>query len=508
MRANFLDKKLLILLSSFLIGGLLLASVLVHPAISQSTTSQSTQPLPFTIATYGNAWNGELAFGVGNNSDGSGPSYLVVMKTDGTIEYLLESTNYSFPNFEVAKNIAQNTLLTQYNVVPGGSSSSVLLQAHILNYVTNTSVDYPNVYGHHEIDYDPINNTFLTFQEYTKTVNNNTYLFDKIVQLNATGSILWSWDTYDHIPLSEADPYNLTATINGETVIDFTHSNCLDWDYNNSIIYLNCRHTNTFYKIDQNTGNIIWACGQFGNFTLISENGTAVNSLWWHSHGTTQVAPDVFAMFDNDFDNETNPDDCQSRMIEVTLNETSMKAYVSWEWVAPKSYWSLALGYVARLPNGDRLGTFGMGTHQAAQNQPWDFNDTGAIIAEVNSTGSLVRTWTFPVGWYIYRAQPIIYSSTFPSPTPTPIATTPAPTNPPPTSTPTQTTPTPTVSVSPTVSPSTSPNVSASPTISPTVPTFPEKTLALMVTLIMATTTASALIFRARKKAQANNNPS
>ena len=383
---------------------LLIPISLMHTAFSQ------TFVLPCTITTSGNAWNGEIAFGLWQTSPSNGPvgSYLVVMKTDGTVEYLRQS-NASSPNYEVAKNLAQNTLMFQGEPIVGGATTSALLATHLWNYVTNTTVDYPNVIGHHDIEYNPINNTFLTLQEYVKTVNGTQILFDKIVELDASGNILWSWDTYDHIPLSEADPFGPTASYNGSTVMDFTHSNALEWDYNSSVVYLNCRHINTFYKINQTTSNLIWACGEYGNFTLLAGNGTQVPSLWYHSHGTYQVSPNVFVMFDNDFDNETNPTDCQSRMIELTLNEQNMSAWVSWNWTAPKSYWSFALGNTARLPNGDHIGVFGVPSHQRPENQPWDFNDTGAVMVEVNQTGSVVRTWTFPVGWAMYRVQPLTF---------------------------------------------------------------------------------------------------
>ena len=88
-----------------------------------------------------------------------------------------------------------------------------------------------------------------------------------------------------------------------QTAADFAQANSLDWQYADSIIYLNLRHTNTFYKINQTTGD------------------KSVSSLWYHSHNTKEVSHDVFTIFDNDIDNVTNPYDCYSRMIEVTLNE-------------------------------------------------------------------------------------------------------------------------------------------------------------------------------------------
>ncbi len=71
-----------------------------------------------------------------------------------------------------------------------------------------------------------------------------------------------------------------------------------------------------------------------------------------------EVAPNVFSMFDNDFDNETNPTNDVSRMIEVTLNETNMTASISWSWIAPQEYYSPYWGSVERLPNCDRIGDF------------------------------------------------------------------------------------------------------------------------------------------------------
>jgi hypothetical protein len=384
-----------------------------------------TFKLPCIISTYGPVWDGELAFGLFQTNPASGPtgSYLIVVQTNGSIEYMRQttSTGQEDVSYYVAKNFAQNTLLFDGEPYLGGASTEPIAATHIWDYVSNKTQDFPGVEGHHDVEYNPINNTFLTLQNYVATVNNNQILFDKIVEFDANGTVLWTWDTQDYIPLSEADPFNLTATLNGETVVDFAHANALEWDYNNSVIYLNLRHTNTFYKIDQNTGNIIWACGQLGNFTLVDSNGNEVTSLWYHSHGTRQVAPDVFAMFDNDFDNITNPDDCHSRLLEVTLDEQTMTARETWSWEAPISYWSPYWGDTIRLPNGDRMGVFGTPSHEFTQNQAYNFNDSGAVIVEVNPQGQVVRTYTFPVGWGIYRVQQITYP-TVSGVTPTPTA--------------------------------------------------------------------------------------
>jgi hypothetical protein len=383
--------------------------------------------VPCTVNTYGNAWNGELAFPL------QGPdntNYLVVMSTNGSVITMRQASGSNVYTGAVY-NIANDTLLYEGDPHDGGAGTAPVGATHIWNFSTGTIQDFLNVTSHHDIQYNPVNNTFLTLVDYVKTVNNDPLLFDAIEEVNATGAVLWTWDTYNHVPLSEASPFNETTSINNETVEDFTHANSLDWDYNNNVIYLNLRNTNTFYKINQTDGSIIWACGEFGNFTLLGSNGQPLSgsnglppSLWYHSHDVKEVAPDVFTMFDNDFDNNTNPNDCHSSLIEVTVNETSMTAYVDWSWEAPIQYWNSYGGANVLLPNGDYLGDFGDPTHQLTQNEvapnTWNFTNTGAVFVELNPQGQIVRTFTFPVGYYAYRVEAITNPTPIVSPTPTP----------------------------------------------------------------------------------------
>ena len=149
-------------------------------------------------------------------------------------------------------------------------------------------------------------------------------------------------------------------------------------------------------------------------------------------------------------------------MVELTLNETSMTAYVNWSWEAPTAYWTPYAGANLLLPNGDYIGDFADPTHQNPaypQNQPWDFTDTGAVFVEVNATGQVVRTFTFPVGCYAYRIETITNPSVI-TPIPTPVVF-PTPT---PVITPTPTpvitpSPTPVITPTPSVSPSSTPSI-------------------------------------------------
>jgi hypothetical protein len=494
-----------IILATVLVVALCLA-LFSFSTITLSQTSNNFT-LPCTINTYGNAWNGNIAFDLQNGTN----YYLVVMDTNGNVLALRQSsTSYGGSTY----NIAPYTLMFQGEPQEGGAQTAPTFATHFWNLSTGTTQDFPNVISEHDIQYNPVNNTFLTLQDYVRQVGNSSIFLDKIVQVDPNGNVLWSWDTYDHIPLSEASPFNETSVVNGQTVQDFTHANDLDWDYSNGIIYLNLRVTNTFYKINQTSGDIIWACGEFGNFTLLGDDGQPLvganglpPSLWYHSHDTKQVAPDVFTMFDNDFDNNTNPNNCRSRMIELTVNETSMTAYVNWSWEAPTQYWNYFAGATLLLPNGDYMGDFGDPTHQLPQNSPWDFNNTGAVFVEVNSAGQVVKTFTFPVGFYVYRIAMItnptnIILST-PSPAFTPsFSTTSSPVITPipvasssPASVPTAT-PTSFTTSSPSVSPSSTPSMSTN---------FQTTMIIIALLVVVIVAIALGVVFYMRKKPPLTN---
>jgi hypothetical protein len=370
--------------------------------------------VPLRIDSYGNAWDGYLAFGLWeyNRTDFSHPvhSYLVVMTTKGQLLDLRQTDNDQ--SYWPVKYMSQDTLM--YEGEPETST-------HFWNLKTNETTDFPDVYGHHDMVFNPVTGTFLTLRGYVRDISGRKVLMDKIVELNDKGETLWTWDTYSdgHFDLSDACQCNDTTRVNGKTVIDLTHSNSLQWNYDQNIIYLNMRHLNTLCKIDKTTGQTVWCLGEHGNFTLLDSNGQKVSSLWFHSHDVKEVQPNVFSMFDDDYHNTSNTADrcpatfeetnAHSRIIEVAMNEQNMTAWVNWSWTAPRQYWTPYWGGSDRLPNGDRIGVFGSQSHYLPGStipSPLP-NSTGAAVVEVNPNGEVVRTYIFPYGWGIYRVREI-----------------------------------------------------------------------------------------------------
>ena len=87
-------------------------------------------------------------------------------------------------------------------------------------------------------------------------------------------------------------------------------------------------------------------------------------------------------MFDNDFHNQTHLDSYppeedpyvtyyggQSRVIEVTLDESTMTGEVTWSYTAGVEYFSAIFGDIDILPNGNILGVLGTPVHKFSVDQ-------------------------------------------------------------------------------------------------------------------------------------------
>ena len=389
----------------------------VQASYGAAHSVRSTSALPFTVPvkidTYGKAWEGYLAFGLWdfNMSNFYVPmrNYLVVMTTDGQLLHLRETTGDQ--SYEPVRYMDHDTLMFE-----GEPENST----HFWNLKTNETIDFPHVSGHHDMIYNPLTRTFLTLTSYVREIDGKNVLMDEVVELDASGNTLWSWDTYadGHFDLSDNCQCNETNTVNGETVIDLTHGNSLQWNFEDNMIYFNMRHLSTFCKINRTTSQTVWCLGEHGNFTLLDSNGKRVPSLWYDAHDVQELRPGVFLMFDNEYHNTTAPIPCPatfeetnaiSRILEVTANEQNMTARVSWSWEGPRLDWSPYWGEADVLPNGDMIGTFGSESHYlqgSGITSPLS-NSTGAVVIEVNRKGDVIKTYTFPYGWGIYRVVPI-----------------------------------------------------------------------------------------------------
>ncbi|MCG3216350.1 MAG: aryl-sulfate sulfotransferase [Candidatus Heimdallarchaeota archaeon] len=275
-----------------------------------------------------------------------------------------------------------------------------LTGAKLWNYYTDEIVDL-GFKGHHEYEYNPNDNTFFTYNTYTVNIEGTIYYYDHIQEYDINGVLIWELDTHSFINESQWCPHQDYVGIYPE----ITHANSIFYDAEENMVYCNIRNTNTFYKIDHSTGEVVWGLGEWGNFSLFDEYGIqriSPKNLFYHTHSVEKISDNTFILFDNDFHNQTDFLSDNSRLLEITINEQTMTANVSWEWTGDSSYNSYYWSDADRLPNGNRLGAFGTYTHSGTLS-------IGARLVEVNNNGDIVWELNFPNTenhrFAVYRAE-------------------------------------------------------------------------------------------------------
>lgn len=272
------------------------------------------------------------------------------------------------------------------------------------NLDTNETRIIPMV-GHHDVEYNPNSNTFFTIKFYNAIINNKSHMFDKIIEFDRDGNILWTFDTQPIVPYDIEVFGDLYAGGN-KTYKDVTHSNTVFYDADKDMIYLNSRNANTFWKINHSNGEVIWGLGELGNFTLYNLNNEPVNSLFYNAHALEKIDDNRFIIFDNDRHNKTDMTSRNTRLLEIEIDEQTMTAKVVWKWTAPNNYYSAIWGDADHLPNENRLGVFGT-THHPNTN-------IGARLLEVTAEGEIAWEMNFPnsemYDYGVYRMERVNFA--------------------------------------------------------------------------------------------------
>jgi arylsulfate sulfotransferase len=170
---------------------------------------------------------------------------------------------------------------------------------------------------------------------------------------------VWTWSTFDHIPLTHA-PYGTS---------DWTHANAVVYSPDDGNLILSMRNQNWIVKINYRDGTgdgrILWRLGPDGDFTL--HNGQAPIEWNYGQHYPVLLGPNTAGIFPLMFFNNGNnrlvdaaDDDCgipgltacYSSVPVFQLNEYTNTAQVLQETNLSPAY-SVCCGNANLLANGD-----------------------------------------------------------------------------------------------------------------------------------------------------------
>ncbi|MBC8124389.1 MAG: aryl-sulfate sulfotransferase [Candidatus Kapabacteria bacterium] len=189
---------------------------------------------------------------------------------------------------------------------------------------------------------------------------NATVLFNVIQERTFSGNLIFSWNSFDHIPVTDAaDGVDLLNSL-----VDYMHVNSI-WKDDDGNYLVSCRHLDEIIKINRQSGEIMWRLGgsksknnefQFLNDTTDGFFGFS------HQHSASRTSAGTILMFDN---GNLKPAPQTSRAVEYEVDEIAKTVRRVFEYRPNPTRYAAAMGSAQELENGNILigyGSSGLGT--------------------------------------------------------------------------------------------------------------------------------------------------
>jgi outer membrane protein assembly factor BamB len=160
-----------------------------------------------------------------------------------------------------------------------------------------------------------------------------------------TGEVLFEWHSLDHVDLDETHVDPSKDTRSG---IDYFHINSIDVDHDGNLL-VSARRTFTVYKIDRESGEVIW---RLGGKKSDFEMGPGTRFAYQHDarrqpNGTITIFDNGNTILENGIPKAVE----ESRGIVLELNEEEMSATLVREYTHPDKLFADASGNMQVLPN-------------------------------------------------------------------------------------------------------------------------------------------------------------
>jgi hypothetical protein len=206
-----------------------------------------------------------------------------------------------------------------------------------------------------------------------------------------TGEVLFEWQSIDHIDLEET---YVTPAEDHYPGIDYFHINSINVEPDNNLL-VSARETSAVYKIDRNSGEVIW---RLGGKKSDFEMGPGTRFAF--QHDARRLPDGTISIFDNGslvFENGTPKAVEESRAIVLELDEERMNASLVREYTHPDKQYADAAGNMQVLPNGNVFVGWGRGLAIS------EFNQGGELLFDlrVSPEHRSYRAFRFP-----WSAQP------------------------------------------------------------------------------------------------------
>jgi hypothetical protein len=200
-----------------------------------------------------------------------------------------------------------------------------------------------------------------------------------------TGEVIFEWHSLDHVGVEES---YVTPPEDPAYVFDYFHINSIDVDDDENLL-ISARNTSAVYKIDRESGRVIWRLGgKASDFEMGEGTRTA------YQHDARRQDDGTITIFDNGAGPQVHP---RSRGIVVELDEDNMRASLVRAYTHPDGLVSTSQGNMQVLPNGNVF--IGWGSEPFVS----EFSHEGELLfdAHIPPGDDSYRSFRFP-----WKGQP------------------------------------------------------------------------------------------------------
>jgi VCBS repeat-containing protein len=215
----------------------------------------------------------------------------------------------------------------------------------------------------------------------------------EIQELAPDGSLVWSWNSKDHIGLDETGRWWNPAmgtivrqTSDGRNVWDIVHMNSIEPDGDGLIV--STRHTDAVYRIDRATGDITWKLGgthRPQSLEIVGDDANAATDFGGQ-HDPRRQPDGTLTLHDNGTGTGRAP-----RALRFRVDTTARTATLVESVTDPLATASGCCGSARKLPGGNWVMSWGLTN----------------LVTELTPSGARPFKLTFAPGVLSYRAAPV-----------------------------------------------------------------------------------------------------
>lgn len=165
-----------------------------------------------------------------------------------------------------------------------------------------------------------------------------------------SGRVLFEWKSLDHVDPEES--YRPAPTEADES-FDYFHINSVDEDADGNLL-ISARHTSGVYKVDRDTGEVIWRLGGKRN-----DFEMGPGAEFGLQHDARQISGGLVQIFDNADEAKDGETQVASSVKRLRLDTDRMRATLVQEFRHPDGMWAESQGNAGELEGGGVIAGWG-----------------------------------------------------------------------------------------------------------------------------------------------------